>query len=576
MIASLAIPWSAPGLSQFLYNQKADDQAKAALDEYRTSRDAHLGIFKTRRDTLTTLANRLDEAITASVRADRDAVVIEVLDLSPTAQVERLKDKTDRRLESITGFKRSELVTAAPASTIGILLDGAGLGPRIEGVRPFIMPSSFSEESAQNLLKDFPGAHEKLLASAGAGGSFFYKDFCHKQVIRDPAANPPVKPLLDVIAIIRGLGIEPPVPVAAQVTAICNDVVKSDASQIVLPADEKYNALKGLAGYELSSDLTMLTTSEAVMLGQNLSALKGELDKAKGEIKAQASKAAPLKAARAALEKARENGAWDQVSKLADDLAKALGKPDQGGDATASEPACGGKITMQCARDVAEQLGLVDFDRLRASVAAEIAGYLADPDALAKATESKCGKPGVLTDETRRVCLAFAGMETLRLLDQARDVAARRPGQIAELAILITSAESRIADAQARSTGLVRRIDNLAAQRQALVTEVRLLSDAREPLDRSDVDARGPLLVFARSYDEGRLPYDRLFDRQQLLKLQSFNDREEQVVRARYAIADGLLQTVSTATASGLKPEDAAGFLSAIGITTLGITEAVK
>jgi len=167
-------------------------------------------------------------------------------------------------------------------------------------------------------------------------------------------------------------------------------------------------------------------------------------------------------------------------------------------------------------------------------------------------------------------------METLRLLDQARDVAAARPGHLAELAILIADAEGRVADAQARSNALTRRIDNLAAQRQALAAEVRLLLDARSRLGVDNVDPRGPLLVYAHSYDVGRLVHRKFADRQQLIKLEGFNDREEQVVRARYAIADRLLGTVGTAAASGLKPQDAARFLAAVGVTTLGISEAAK
>ncbi len=575
LLASTSVPAGA----QIFYNKGADERAKAALDEYRASRDAHLRIFKTRRDALATRGRALDDAIAGAIRAERDWEVAELLELQPAAQTIRVTRKVDERLLQITGLSYGEIQNAIlnGGSANGLLLAKAGLEVRDKsGLLPPQIPSGFTfdEKNAKKWLSSYPSAYEKLSGTTGAGKGTM-RAFCEQKVISSPLNNNPVKSAGEVLAVITPLGIARPVDVALVVTGICGSLVTHIRSDAARQDSGANSALRALAGYALPIDDPM-PMSESVRLGQDLTRLQARLDEADAEIDTQKARAEELKknrkAVKDAAEAAAKSGAKATVTDAAAGLARAIGKAP---DNAAIGKACEGELTLSCAREVAEALGAVSFDRLRASVAVEIAGYLADPVALAQAAKDKCGTVPA-SEEAKRVCLAHAGLETLRVLDQANEVSSGRPGQLAELAILITDAESRVADAQAKSTALIREIGNLDAQRRALVGEAELLRQARLALAANVNDPRAAVLILARSYEEGRLTYQQNADRAQLLKLEGFNDREEEAVTGRYAIVDGLLQTVSSATAAGLKPEDAARFLAAIGVTTLGISEAVK
>jgi hypothetical protein len=235
-------------------------------------------------------------------------------------------------------------------------------------------------------------------------------------------------------------------------------------------------------------------------------------------------------------------------------------------------------VTLACARQTAEAYGLASFDKARESALFEITTLLADPQARAAAEKENCGRPsGAVAPEdmarATRVCLTASAMELLGVADRASHISAGRPGELAALGVRIADAQMRVGTAQARAAALTRRIENLASQRASLVNELNILLQAYAKLRQPRSDYRLALLDYGRSIDNGRLPYERANDQLTLISLNEFASREEQVVKGRYALADGLLSTITSSTSAGLKPAEIAGFLSAIGISTVGIAE---
>ena len=237
-------------------------------------------------------------------------------------------------------------------------------------------------------------------------------------------------------------------------------------------------------------------------------------------------------------------------------------------------------MTLACARQIAEAFGLASFDKARESGLLEAAQLLADPKARAEAVAQNCGPPGAGATDAQithatRICLTRSAMDLFGLADRAANIQAGRPGELAALGTRIADAQTRVGTAQARAAALTRRIDNLAAQRAALVRELNILIQARRDLAR-ERDYRLALFGYARSVDGGRLAYERMHDQFTLIALDEFASREQQIVKGRYAIIDGLLATITSSTGAGLKPAELAAFLSAIGVTTLGIAKATE
>jgi len=327
LFAALALSWTSPAAAQFFYNQTADDQAKAALEEYRASRDAHLGVFEARRKTMDALEERLDTAITTALRAQRDQDVVEMLELSAEDQRQRLIAKTEDRIMAITGLHRSDLAGAAPGSPISVLLNEADLGTRINGARAYVMTSSFSESSAQERVGKIDGARGLLELSTVLGTTFSYRRLCETKLVSAAGGVPAVRSLPEIAAVLVPLGFDraKAVQTAFALTTICNDAIKTTPVDAMLPADPRFDALKALAGHALTDAQDRGSLSDAVSVGLALGALTEELTEANAEIAVQRAKAETLRAAADELEAARKNGVWDKVSELAAKLADALG-----------------------------------------------------------------------------------------------------------------------------------------------------------------------------------------------------------------------------------------------------------
>lgn len=621
---------SAPAQAQFLHNPQAEEQANAALDEYHSTRNAHLALFKARSDALAAMATRLEAAIATALRSERDATIVDVLQAPRAQRAGALGEQIDERISAIVGGDgNAKLLKNTTDPLLEALLNRADITSRINGRRPFVFtdPSRFDETEAARIIGE---AHARITAATAGPGTFKYQDLCINRLIRaaTPAAPRGVIGVAQMVAELKLMGLTASLPadkdlkqIAFDLAVVCGRVLEVQEQAQFLEglkqAPRNYQPFISLAGYAVASDQYNGAPSVAIRMGQTLFALKDELDTARNDVKTATDLAKKLKDQQTALKEAANRGAKAEITKYACELVKLIGTPmiEEGaaslscldkdkagttGEATAlagsvipvatitAPPApaaaddlksidlCEQRVTLGCARTIAEELGLASFDRLRAEIAYEIAGYLSDPDALANTAAEIC-KPTDMdgTAKNKRICMTQAGIETLDLLDQISGIATGQPGRLAELALLITDAENRIADAEARAASLSQQIDNLASQRQALAAELRILLAADHMLEQR-ADPRRALLVVARSYDEGRIAFQQGADRQQLLRLAGFNVREEKATRGRYAIADGLLGTVSTATKSGLTSEDAARFLAAIGVTTLGVAEVAK
>lgn len=643
---SLGLSFPSAAQAQLLYNAKLDAQAKAALTEYQTMRDAHLAILKDREAAIAALSDKVDRAVIAAVQAERDREVVEVLARPETGAAavvtrrEELDSLLEDRIQQLSGLTTARL--RASSGEQRRLLDRAGIatsGIQEEAYRPVVV---FGDAEAIAVMGEAhqryfdkpkptgPAAGDRRPGATIAGGGrrpgssgvttdpagsprpqpFTYAEFC-KSVPNTVGATPAQqKGHFDSLMADTRLAAIPEGPrkdVAIRLLyPICPRLNEADRqNQLAAGASAgELSPLKALAGIGLTyADVGDSDALEAVDLGLSIEQLRAELALAKASVKSAQDELKTLKREQKALQEAMKGGSAVDVAAAATRLLNIVGKPPSqtaappaalaGGDSAATTDAdaeadaapavdpCSGPVTLACASLLAESYGLANFERARESALIEIAGLLADPKARADAAKANCSPPGPNVNDAQmaqatRICLTRSAMDLLGVGDRAADIAAGRPGELAALAVRIADAQMRIAMAEAKSAALTRRIDNLNAQRAALVNELNILLQAKAYLDEKGSDYRVALLDFGRSVDRGRLAYERASDQFSLIALSDFAAREAQVVKGRYALIDGLLTTITSSTGSGIKPAEIASFLSAIGVTTLGIAEAAQ
>jgi hypothetical protein len=627
LLVGAAIALSLPGMaqSQIFYNEKLDAQAKAAMTEYQAMRDAHLAMLKERQAAVAALSERVDKAVTAGVQAERDREVVRVLSrpLRRAGEIpsrrEELEELIDQRIEEISGLTVREL--RDPNEFQRQLLDKAGIattGVHEEAYRPSLM---FDEANAVRLM----GEHHRFFtetkegeATPGVGGptggskpertekaeAFTYAKFCESVPdIFNKSSAEQNKAFITLIADERLKHIENPNPRASVAMRllyqICPRIHDAARQKTLLGSTgSKHSELKALAGIGLSyEDVVQSTGIEPIELGLSIGQLRTDLVAAMAEVKKAQEELKKLKKAQKELQKAMAAGSAPEIQAASARIVSIVGKPPQApaaaptglaGEEQAADAAapagdadpCSGPITLACARQTAEAYGLASFDKARETALFEIATLLADPKARAEAAKANCGPPGpAVSDEqmarATRICLTKSAIDLFEVRDRAADIAAGRPGELAELAVLITASQMRVGTAEAKAAALTKRIDNLNAQRAALVNELNILLQAKTHLEQGG-DYRVSLLDFGRSIDKGRLAYERANDQFTLIALNDFASREEQVVKGRYALIDGLLATITSSTGAGLKPQELAAFFNAIGVSTLGIAEAAQ
>lgn len=612
---SLGLSLPAAAQSQIFYNEKLDAQAKTAVTEYQAMRDAHLAMFREREAAIKALSKRVDDAVVAGVQAERDREIVRVLSPAKVdgddGRTEELRELLKQRIRHISGVVPEELIalraaTADPASrliyTAGIDVTGLQRKDPVPEVAP-----TLDEANAIRLM----GTRHRFFADRQLNGeAFTYARYCRDTVVKvmeEVARAPDQAGRTRLHRAFEAVLEAEKIPAADAQMAnyllqykICGPIYLAKQQGDFLTAagaTNRYHELKALAGIGLADmDVTMAGAGPAIDLGLNIRQLRPALQLAQAEAKVARENLSKLKAEQKKLEKAMKEGAAAEVQSSAAKIVKIIGKAPEpaavsatlagtgegtGGTTQSEDPqsgSCLDEVTLACARQLAESYGLAEFDRVRESGLLEIAGLLADPAARAEAVKANCGPP---TDSTSaadkakatRICLTRSAMDLLGVGDRISDIAAGRPGELAALAVRIADAQMRVATAEARASALSRRIDNLSAQRAGLVTELNILLQGWAHLKPQTADYRIALLDFARSQDAGRLAYERASDQFTLIALNEFAAREHQVVKARYAIIDGLLGTITASTGAGLKPAELASFLSAIGVTSLGIAE---
>ena len=590
---------------QLLYNEKLDNQAKAALAEYAAMRDAHLNLLKERQASVTALSKRVDEAAIAAIQAERDREIVRILAVpeaggNSNGRKLELSHLIDQRIRHVAGVDPNELKSLQGPGAA--LLGMAGIrvsGLQEEAFTPSIAPvldEAVAARQMDELHKYFGGRND---------GHFTYAKYCEEAVpdlqgLSGPDQDSRIAAFLDSQAL-------KDVPAANRYSAslrlimqVCPPVHFAKRQKELrksLEGDGRLLALKALAGIGLShAEAAQAGSEPAIDLGLSIQDLRPALEVAAQEVKKSQRELKQLKDEQKKLEEALKKGIVADIQSAAANIVAIVGKaPEEstgpppalsGGPSIASAQADAGvddclyKVTLACARQLAETLGLASFAKARESALFEIAALLADPKQRAEAAQQNCGSPASGIDETQaaratRVCLTQSAMALLGVADRASHIQAGRPGELAALAIRIADAQMRVGTAEARAAALTRRIDNLAMQRAALVSELNILFQARKNLDR-DSDYRIALLNYARSVDQGRMAYERTGEQFTLIALDEFAVREQQIVRGRYAVIDGLLATITSSTAAGIKPSELAGFLSALGITTLGIAKAAQ
>jgi hypothetical protein len=622
---SFGLSLSGAAQAQVFYNEKLDAQAKAAMTEYQAMRDTHLAMLKAREAGVTALSQRVDEAVVAAVRAERDLEVVRVLErpLARQGDIPSRQEELDAlltgRIQAISGLTLAQL-RAPDVDFRRELIDRAGIvttGREGHAYRPSVV---FGEAAAQRVMgedhqffdgprppaqvpaeRDRPKGGERVVPGDKPEG-FTYATFCETVPdILGMSGAQQGEAFAALRADPRLKDLEDPVPRVRIAQRLLNQICPHfhAARRLKAKTGPGYNQLKALAGIGLSpEDIGDSTGLDAIDLGLSIGQLRSDLGLANAEVKKAQGELKRLKEAQKALKKAMEDRSASDVQAAAARIVGIVGKPPSAPAAPVAlagtaEPAsgsqaqpaaasdsCSGPVTLACARQTAEAYGLASFDKARESALFEIAALLADPQARADAAKANCGPPAAdVSDEqiaqATRICLTKSAMDILALRDRAADIAAGRPGELAELAVLITDAQMRVAVAEAKAAALTKRIDNLDAQRAALVNELNILLQAKTHLDQGR-DYRVALLDYGRSVDKGRLAYERAGDQFTLIALNEFAAREEQVVKGRYALIDGLVATITSSTAAGLKPQELAAFLSAIGVSTLGIAEAAQ
>ncbi len=234
-----------------------------------------------------------------------------------------------------------------------------------------------------------------------------------------------------------------------------------------------------------------------------------------------------------------------------------------------------------------------EIERLREEEAFEVVQYLADPAGTHSEAQKACAPaaPGTTPPATRtdaekeadkrvvRLCLTDAVVRTAGIVERAGEIRDGVPGRIAELAVLLADAEMKAAAIRLRSAALAERAGNLDAQRRALLAEVKALMAIDSDLDRAARDParldRG-VIRLAESFEHDRLDYQQQVVRYGFIGQRAFAQRERAIISARYAISDALLSTIASSTEGGIKTEQVVGVVSALGLTAVGITEAVK
>jgi hypothetical protein len=175
------------------------------------------------------------------------------------------------------------------------------------------------------------------------------------------------------------------------------------------------------------------------------------------------------------------------------------------------------------------------------------------------------------------LCITDALVQTLGVVDRLGKIREGIPGKIAGLAVMLAEAQLESATIRLRAAALARRAANLEGQRRALLAELQSLMQAY-----SDGTNAGAAMVdrgvfrLGPSVSLGRVDYEKLVAQYGFIGQREFAERERAITAARYEVADALLGTIGAAAESGIRPGDIAGLLSALGVTTLAITEAVQ
>lgn len=599
--------------AQLVYNAGLDARAKAALEQYEASKKAHLAYLDSRLGEVDQQQAVLTNAATEALIAERDRLATTILGEDERKEAAgRLRGAIAARMDAII----PELITAQGCTENGCrggkLIRGADFdrvravlpqldAPRSDNLRLAESELQLTEAELTKLLGQRRPTGDRRLPAAGWSLGWFCRDVFPRQTEQIDAFKQEMLVgreglnATDAHNFVLVASGRCPQIAAAHFAPRFEDIRNRSTRRALLalggwgdddsgaPVDEARSVDPILPTAELGRQILVVRTRTA--------ALKLELETANAIARA-------LKKKRDDLIKAwATNASQDELDRVASCITQLLGDRAEAACVKDASGATDHSVeSLFSAITVLTNLADAgpDLQRIRQEEAFEVVQYLTDPIALRAKAQASCFPvpPGAALaaaapatedeaeDRLRRLCITDAVVRTAGIVERAGEIRRGVPGEIAALAVQLADAELKAANIRLRAAALADRAASLDAQRRALLGEIKSLmevfvGDAQAAnTDRARLD-RG-VYRLADSFGHGRLGYEVEAVRYGFIGQREFGQRERAIATGRYAISDALLSTLASSTAGGIKPEQVAGIIATVGLTTVGVLEAVK
>lgn len=579
--------------AQVFYNSVLDSRTKAALAQYEATKAVHIAYLDSRVAEIDKHQATLAAAASEAIIAERDRKVAAVLGEDQRVDAaDRLRRDVGSRLNAIV----PGLVVICPKAPCrtGAAVPGADY----DKIRDALMSLDAPDDTLRLVPRVLTAREQQLATLLGGeqpgrieGTPWTLGWFCR---VVFPTNNPQDAIILRNRLIQQHhLSSSNADKFMAFASTSCDEIAENRlAPSLSDIADagrrETLLALSGFGGSAADEDATLM----AVQLGRRIADIQTKAAALKSEIEGAEAIARGLKEQRDGLVKRWTTDATAAelaqvascIAALLDDNRSAACKADASGATAEQFDTLFSAIAfLTTIADAGPEL-----QRIREEEAFEVVQYLANPTQTRAEAEKQC-KPGTgpapaaINDaqkELVRLCLTDAVVRLVNIGERAGEISKGVPGRIAAFAVQIADADLKAEGIRLRARALAERANNLDAQRRALLRQAKSLMEVLDgdAGEAGNDSARLDRAVFRLADVIGRqqMDYELPVARYGFIGQREFAQRERAVTAGRYAISDALLMTLATSTSGGIKPEQVAGLLSAVGLTAVGITEVAK